>query len=485
MTMGGRELGPLTRRTVMLGGVAAMASAFLAACGGAPAPTAPAPTAKPAAPAEPTKPAAGAAPTQAAGAQPTSAAPAAKTKAELRLHVRTGAEEDTLKELLPKFTTDTGIGVKVESFPTAEFYQKLQTLLAGNQAGDVWWGVAYTGQFANYYAEQGIVLTIDELVKADKFDLSQYYEPALKGITQGGKLFALPFKLHPGQVPLYYNNSLVKMNGGKPPAPKTHDELIQMAKEWTRTEGGKTTYGLLLSHTTTPHIYIRYARAWGGDILSKDGKTATVNTEPVIQSLQWLSDAIFTHKVAPDAGKVVNADYGQMFISGVIASYNGASSDKSLPTRIKDKFEVSNVLMPKGPANKLGLWFVTDIMTINAKTQFKPESWELMKLLCGKELGIRLGEGTGGASGTSGGRKDVFEDPRLTKNPLHPIFVEAINTVEEGSEMIVPANYRGDEYRNTLAQKMAKVWLGEEKLTKPFMDDVNKTLQAILDKPKP
>jgi hypothetical protein len=32
---------------------------------------------------------------------------------------------------------------------------------------------------------------------------------------------------------------------------------------------------------------------------------------------------------------------------------------------------------------------------------------------------------------------------------------------------------------------MAKVWLGEEKLTKPFMDDVNKTLQAILDKPKP
>ena len=398
-----REHGPLTRRTVMLGGVAAMAGAFLAACGGAPAP---APTAKPAAPAEPTKPAAAPAATTApaakpaeptkpaaAAAQPTSAAPAAKTKAELRLHVRTGSEEDTLKEMLPKFTTDTGIGVKVESFPSAEYYQKLQTLLAGNQAGDVWWGVAYTGQFSNYYAEQGIVLTIDELVKADKFDLSQYYEPALKGITQGGKLFALPFKLHPGQVPLYFNNSLVKMNGGKPPAPKTHDELIQMAKEWTRTEGGKTTYGLLLAHTTTPHIYIRYARAWGGDIMSKDGKTATVNSEPVMQSLQWLSDAIFTHKVAPDAGQVVNADYGQMFISGVIASYNGASSDKSLPTRIKDKFEVSNVLMPKGPANKLGLWFVTDIMTINAKTKSQPKSWELMKLLCRQGAGRPPGRG--------------------------------------------------------------------------------------------
>jgi hypothetical protein len=100
-------------------------------------------------------------------------------------------------------------------------------------------------------------------------------------------------------------------------------------------------------------------------------------------------------------------------------------------------------------------------------------------------LGVRLGEGTGGASGTCGGRKDAFEDPRLLKNPLHPIWLEAVNTVEEGSEMIVPANFRGDEFRNTLAQRMAKVWLGEEKLTKAFMDDVNKTLQAILDKPKP
>src|SRR5262245_19550659 len=111
MTMPGRDHGPLTRRAVMLGAATAMAGAFLAACGGASAPSKPAEPTKPAAapaattvpavkPAEPTKPAA-------AAGQPTSAAPAAKMKAELRLHVRTGSEEDTLKEMLPKFATDT------------------------------------------------------------------------------------------------------------------------------------------------------------------------------------------------------------------------------------------------------------------------------------------------------------------------------------------------------------------------------------------
>jgi ABC-type glycerol-3-phosphate transport system substrate-binding protein len=210
-----------------------------------------------------------------------------------------------------------------------------------------------------------------------------------------------------------------------------------------------------------------------------------MNSEPMMQSLQWVHDAIYTHKVAPDQTQVVNADFDQLFISGTVANYQAFSSTKSIPTRIKDKFVVKNGLMPKGPAGKLGNWYVTDIMTINAKTEHREASWELMKLLCGKEFGIRLGEGTGGASGTSGGRKDVFESDRLKKHPLHAPWIEAINTTEEGSEMIIPANYRGDEYRTTLTQLMGKVWLGEQKLTKEFMNDVNKSLQAILDKPKP
>jgi hypothetical protein len=126
---------------------------------------------------------------------------------------------------------------------------------------------------------------------------------------------------------------------------------------------------------------------------------------------------------------------------------------------------------------------VTDFIGVNAKTKQKPNAWELTKLLCGKEAGIRLGEGTGGASGTSGARKDVFESDRLKKNPLHLVFIDAIGSAEEGSEMRVPANFRGDEFNKTLQQKTAPLWLGEAQPTKQFLDDVNKSLQAILDQP--
>src|SRR5712691_6236333 len=106
----------ITRRTV-LGLLATAAGGLVAACA--------APTPPPAA----------------RTTQPAAQAPAGSKKlgGELRLHVRTGSEEDTLKDVLPKFTQDTGVAVKLESFPTADYFTKLQTLIAGNTAGDVWW----------------------------------------------------------------------------------------------------------------------------------------------------------------------------------------------------------------------------------------------------------------------------------------------------------------------------------------------------------
>src|SRR5258707_11856827 len=99
----------ITRRTV-LGILVAGAGGLLAACA--------APTPQPAAPT----------------AQLAAQAPAASKKlgGELRLHVRTGSEEDTLKDVLPKFTQDTGVAVKTESLPTPPYFTQLHTLIPRN-----------------------------------------------------------------------------------------------------------------------------------------------------------------------------------------------------------------------------------------------------------------------------------------------------------------------------------------------------------------
>ncbi len=153
-----------------------------------------------------------------------------------------------------------------------------------------------------------------------------------------------------------------------------------------------------------------------------------------------------------------------------------------MPTRVKDKFEVKNTLMPIGPGKSRGSMAGIDVMLVNKQTKLTKESWELTKLLCDKETGIRLGEGRGGASGTCGGRPDSFNDPRLMANPLHPVWIKAI---EEAGPLIVPANFRGGELDTLIKQKLGGLFLGDEKFEQKFFDDLNAGVQQILDKPKP
>ena len=396
------------------------------------------------------------------------------------MHLRVGSEEETIKELLPAFEQEKNVKVTVEAFPAADYYQKLQVLIAGDQAGDVWWNVVFTGQ-APQHAAKGVLLFLDDLVKQDNYDLSQYFEGAIATCYYEGKLLGLPFKLHPGVVGLYYNTKLTQEAGlGAELKPQTWEELVNMGKKLTKKEGDRTTqFGYWPAYGTSPHFYFQMARAWGGDILSRDGKKAMVNEEPFMKAMQFVVDTIFKEGIAPSAAQVPE----QAFESGVMATMQSGSWFKSLPKRVD--FEVKDVMLPKGPGGKVGKWMVTDVVCGNAKTKNSKEAWELLKLLGGQEVGIRLGEGKGGQSGTCGGRKDVFQSERLLSNPLHPLWLQAVSEAEDGWEAIVPANLRGGEYNTAIQQKLSPLWTGDSKPEKAFFDDANKALQEILDKPMP
>jgi multiple sugar transport system substrate-binding protein len=491
-----RAGGTVTRRTA-LGLLAATASGLLIACQGGAAP--PAPAAKPTEapkPAEAAKPAAPVA-QPAAPAKPTEAAkPAAAQQApapskqlggEVRLHVRAGNEADTLNEYLPKFTQDTGVKVVVEAIPSAEYFTKLQTLIAGGTAGDVWWG-AYRD--VPRQANTKAVMQLDDLASADKFDLTQYFPAAIDASRYQGKLYALPFKLHPGAAALYYNANHLTEAGVTMPekGPASFDALIELATKLRKESGGKIErYGLTLpitsdSGTNTLQAFMAYARAWGGDVFSEDGRKALFTEAPAKDSIRFMVDLVHTHKVAAP-GQEFTQQFEDLMLAQRSSMLQAASSTKSITTKTGGKFEVKNVTMPPGPSGKVGSVAITDNIFINAKTKNPDGAWELVKLLCGYDVGVRLAGGTGGnASGTSGGRKDVFVDPKLMAQPLHPIFVPL---VENAKAPIMPANMRLDEAATTTLQTMAPVWLGERPADDAFFVELNTAVQAVMDRPMP
>src|SRR4051812_32068918 len=355
----------VSRRTLLRGaaglfGVLSVSS-LLAACQSA---STPAPTAAPAKPTEAAKPAAPAAQpaaTTAPAAGATSApaaqqAPAASTKlsGNLRLHVRTGPEEDTLKDMLPKFKEDTGVDVKVESFPTEEYTTKIQTLMAGGTVGDVMWGIQRS---TPRFARNKQIMQLDDLVAKDKYDLSLYWPGAVEACKFQGGLWALPYKIHPGPAAIYYNVQQMQEAGVTMPEKQyaSWDDLKKNAK--AATKDGR--FGLQLNITSggalnTPQPVTMFLRSWGTDLYSEDGKKSNLNDPKAKEAITFMYDLMHTDKVAVTGREFPASTTEELFIAQRVSMLMGSSSLKSMPTKIGGKFDVKDLVAPPGPAGVVG-----------------------------------------------------------------------------------------------------------------------------------
>jgi multiple sugar transport system substrate-binding protein len=441
------------------------------------APTAqPAATVAPAKPAEATKPAEAATP-----AAQTAPAASKKLGGTLRLHVRTGPEEDTLKEMLPKFKDDTGVEVKVESFPTEEYATKIQTLMAGGTVGDVMWGIQRT---TPRYARNKQILQLDNLVEKDKYDLNLYWPGAVAACKYEGGLWALPYKIHPGPAAIYYNVQQMQEAGVTVPDKQwaSWDDLIKAAK--AATKDGR--FGLQLNLTSsgatnTPQPVTMFLRSWGTDLYSDDGKKSNLSEPKAKEAIKFMYDLMYTDKVAVTGKDFPPTDANDLMVAQRVSMLMAASSTKSIPTKIGGKFEVKDLIAPPGPAGVVGTQAIVDHINIYAKTQNPDAAWELAKFMTNTEFGVRLGGGTGGtASGTTGAQISVFNDPRIMANPLHPIFIDL---VKMATAPRFPANLREEEHGVALHQTLMPLWLGERQPDDAFFDELTSACQAVLDQP--
>lgn len=455
-------------RVTALGGASV---ALLVACGpNAPSAAKPAPPAPAAVPAKP-------------AAQ--QAAPATKGQpVVIRYHGPANNQSDIVEIRAKEILEEKNIQVKLELFPSTEYLQKVQTLIAGNQVGDVWWAVSSAATYHQWSAK-GILLEIDDLIKRDNVNPNDYFKNAWDGQVINGKMYGLSFKAHPGASLLYFNKDLFAKGGIKEPTDDwTLEQFLDAAKKLT----GADTFGYLvpLNHDQHPTFM---ANLFGNQLISKDGTKAQFSSPEVLQAITWDYDNVYGRKISPTRELVPQPPQnpGDFFVAGKAAMFKTGTWDLSLGKRIKDTFKWSAVLFPRGPKGNRGAMFSQDYCVISAKTKEKDASWEVVKSLCDKRTGILLGLGgtpNNGNSGTAGGRPDVYESDELRNNPDYTQDVHETRnrSLKETTPFNYPKNYRMAEIVTAYKQAMDAVWAGKQP-TKEWAEEVNQGLQQIIDKP--
>jgi multiple sugar transport system substrate-binding protein len=408
----------------------------------------------------------------AAGGGSGPAAAMTKEPVALRLQQITGQSEDYAHRYSTEFSQKyPNVKVDIEEYPSSDYWTKMLALLASDQLGDLCYGWNSQGYLASW-AYKGLARSLDDLVKTDKFDLNQFYAGAIEADKWEGKLWALPTVGHPGEVTLFYNMNLLDAAGVKYPDLNWKlDDIVEAARRLVKPDVWGYGWGRNYFQIVTR------LRAFGGDILSPDGKKATVNTPESKAAIQWEYDLIGRHRAAPSPADQPGA--GQMFMDGTLAMY--ASNVATVTTwrkPIGDRFRWDATLYPPGPSGKRGTGLHTNTMHLTKPTKHPREAWELLKYLTSHEVGVQkvLME-----SGSPGGRPDVWNDQRLWS--FQPFYKVGAALMAEARPSYVAYNLRTPEVTAALEQTLQDVWLS--KVSPPTgADQTAQAMQVILDQPR-
>ena len=186
-----------------------------------------------------------------------------------------------VQSLTDAFTAEyPNITFDVVQKDTEVLREDFQTASLAGAAPDLLWTVS---DHAGPFVTAGIIQPVD-----DFFDMSLY----VPSVEMNGKTWAVPISSG-NHLMLLYNKEMV------PTAPADTDEFIRVAQDLTAGD----VYGLSYN-MTEPFWLVPWLGGYGGAVFAADGVTPTLDTEAMVNTLQFLYDLKYTYKVVPES-----ADY--------------------------------------------------------------------------------------------------------------------------------------------------------------------------------
>ena len=221
--------------------------------------------------------------------------------------------------LAEEFAAETGIETQVEIINWPNAGQTWLLVAQGGahpDAGDMYWLHSNVGIGAGQHGPMPITQYKDEYFP----DLEErFFESTLIDVRWQGELYGIPWRgdIRPQLVRTDYIEE-----AGLAGAPETWEEIVEYAKALTvRDDAGNVTrwgFSPGLASNAVQRVMPYYWQA-GGEFMSEDGKTATIDNEAMRETLRWLRDLVWEHQVVDP--NFMEASYTPFddFVSGTLA----------------------------------------------------------------------------------------------------------------------------------------------------------------------
>ena len=271
----------------------------------------------------------------------------------LRFHGRLGGQGDHFDRFIAKFNKDhfPEVYAESENFPGADYFQKLNTMIAGDTVGDIFWISAIEGFFR--FCAVGTYAPLDDIVEAMDYDLCQHEDCADMGRYEG-QLYTLPWNTQPGRSGLYYNRKMFDDAGiDHPDESWTYDTLTDAATELSDPDNG--VYGIMWNDSWYWGGLMQ-TRAFGADFINEAGDECTVKDPATMQALELMYNTMHVDNNAIRADQIEGGGWvgrAQMFAANKLAMYQDGFWGKYIKDYVEPERWYTH-RMPLGPADKRG-----------------------------------------------------------------------------------------------------------------------------------
>lgn len=232
--------------------------------------------------------------------------------------------------LVKAFNASHATQVKLNIVPSGQFVAKFAAAVSGGAAPDV---IATDLVYMPAFAAAGQLTEIGTQARALPF-FKQLSPSHLRLATFEGKLYGVPFSAE-GSI-LLYNKDLFTKAGLDPNKPPTTWQGIRDASKKITALGGGVKGFYFAGACAGCNAFTLLPLIWasGGDVLSSDGKTATLNTPAVKKALTLYRDLWKDNQVPQTAKADAGADFLNAFTTGKIGmAGSGAFAIGTLKTK--------------------------------------------------------------------------------------------------------------------------------------------------------
>lgn len=337
---------------------------------------------------------------------------------------KSGPEGTALSKAAEVYAEQTGKKVDVVIQGRSGYRPAYNTaLLAGSTELDA---VLDTAFVVPGLAAGGHILSIDSYINSDKaYDTADFEDVIRKEMSYNGEWYMFPTDI--SSESLVYRTDLFEK------VPETWDELIEMAKKFTRSinPNSPTEYGFGFSgaNGVLEGTFQGIMKAYGASLVNEATKEVTVDSKEAKDAFQVYVDMRNLYKIVPP--DVTAWDYAEPLIAlqeGVVASaqfFTAGMPDlysEELSPQVAGK--LAFVAQPAGPYGSFTRINPLGVM-VNANGQHRQATIDFLLWLTSKEGGSIYTE-AGGASP----RKSIMSDARFIAE--RPWYDELIKATEHG-----------------------------------------------------